>query len=97
MPFVGGSRYITLPRAIVCFNIFNDDDFFNWCIVASFYEISTQIIQHLTHMEANVINVDCRNINFTFLDFLMNLNSIKKFENQNDGIIIDILFLDHII
>lgn len=93
--FIRGSGFIPLPKWIqnkkACFNMQNSDDFcFKWCIIASFSSNRPNIRNDVVNIRANRINVNSCELNFDNLEFPMKLKEIKKFEEQNSNISINV-------
>lgn len=93
--FIRGSKYIPLPGWIekkqACFNIRNDDGYcFKWCVIAFFYEDKLNMLSDVVNITSNIINVRNETINFSWLEFPMKLKDIKRFEELNNNISINV-------
>lgn len=93
--FVRGSRYIPLPEWIekkkACVNIKNHDDYcFKWSIIAFFSTCKQDVLNNVTNIESEEISIGGKLLHFNRLEFPMKLRDIKKFEDLNSTISINV-------
>lgn len=102
---IRGSSFITLPYKLMklnaCLNIKNNDIYcFKWCVIAALRSPNNRKKPSLCSsydildIESSIISLDEDVLDFTNLNFPLDLKDITKFESQNPGLSINVFGYD---